>query len=67
MKYQALVTVYDSNGRAVFRRRNYINTENIAFGGKDSNDQPLPSGTYYYVINLENGDDVFRGALTIVR
>ena len=64
---QALVTVYDRNGREVFRRRNYINTENVAFGGHDSNDQPLPSGTYYYIIALENGDDVFRGTLTIMR
>ena len=23
--------------------------------------------TYYYVINLQNGDDVFKGAVTIVR
>jgi len=63
----ALVSVYDRNGREVFRRRNYINSEDNAFGGKDFNNQPLPSATYYYVINLENGDDVFKGAVTIVR
>jgi len=27
----------------------------------------LPSGTYYYLIDLDNGDDVFKGVLTIVR
>ena len=64
---QALVLVYDRNGRQVYRRRNYINAEDVAFGGKDSNDQPLPSGTYYYVIDLENEDEVFKGVLTIVR
>ena len=64
---EALVSVYDRNGRQVFRRRNYINSEEAAFGGKDLNNQPLPSATYYYVINLENGDDVFKGAVTIVR
>ena len=63
----AVVSVYDRNGREVFRRRNYINTENVAFGGKDANGQPFPSGTYYYIIDLDNGDDVFKGALTIVR
>jgi gliding motility-associated-like protein len=64
---QALVLVYDRNGRQVFRRRNYINAEDVAFGGKDLNGQPLPSGTYYYVIDLENEDEVFKGVLTIVR
>ena len=64
---EAVISVYDRNGSEVFRRRNYINSENDAFGGKDKNDQPLPSGTYYYVIDLENGDDVFKGVVTIVR
>ena len=64
---EAVVSVYDRNGRQVFRRRNYINSEEIAFGGKDINDQPLPSATYYYVIDLENGDAVFKGTVTIVR
>ena len=64
---QALVLVYDRNGRQVFRRRNYINAEDVAFGGKDLNGQPLPSGTYYYIIDLENEDEVFKGVLTIVR
>ena len=64
---EVVVSVYDRNGRQVFRRRNYTNSEEGAFGGKDINDQPLPSATYYYVIDLENGDDVFKGAVTIVR
>ena len=63
----ALVYVYDRNGRQVFKRRNYQNSEDDSFGGKDINNQPLPSGTYYYVIDLENGDDVFKGTVTIVR
>jgi gliding motility-associated-like protein len=62
-----LVLVYDRNGNQVYRRRNYINAETEAFGGKDQNGQPLPSGTYYYIIDLENDDTVFKGALTIVR
>jgi len=63
----AVVSVYDRNGRQVFRRRSYTNSEEDAFGGKDKNGQPLPSATYYYVIDLENGDDVFKGTVTIVR
>jgi gliding motility-associated-like protein len=64
---EAVVSVYDRNGKQVFRRRNYMNTEDDAFGGKDVNNQPLPSATYYYVIDLENGDDAFKGTVTIVR
>jgi gliding motility-associated-like protein len=63
----ALVSIYDRNGSEVFRRRNYKNAENIAFGGVDGNGQPLPSGQYYYIIDLENGDDIFKGVVMIVR
>tara|TARA_B100001250_G_scaffold114092_1_gene96559 strand:- start:14877 stop:15935 length:1059 start_codon:yes stop_codon:yes gene_type:complete len=63
----AVVYVYDRNGRQIFKRRNYKNSEDDSFGGKDINNQPLPSGTYYYVIDLENGDDAFKGTVTIVR
>lgn len=64
---KALIEIYDRNGTSIYRRRNYQNTENIAFKGRDKNNQNLPSGTYYYVIDLENEDKVFRGTLTIVR
>tara|TARA_B100001758_G_C18347730_1_gene577991 strand:+ start:107 stop:1192 length:1086 start_codon:yes stop_codon:yes gene_type:complete len=64
---EALVVVYDRTGRQVYRRRNYKNSEGLAFGGKDQEGRVLPSGGYYYVIDLENGDDVFKGVLTIVR
>lgn len=63
---EALVEVYDRLGNRVFRRKNYINSSLIAFSGIRDNKR-LPSGTYYYIINLENGDEVFKGALTIVR
>jgi len=63
----ALVTVYDRNGREVYRRRNYINAENEAFSGKDKSFRNLPSGTYYYLIDLENGDEMIKGTITIVR
>jgi len=64
---EALVQVYDRTGQQVYRRRNYINAEEHAFGGKDQKGVTLPSGTYYYIIDLENEDVVFKGALTIVR
>ena len=64
---KALVVVYDRNGKQVYRRRDYRNEEEYAFGGKDQKGRLLPSGTYYYVIDLENGDDIFKGVVTIVR
>ena len=64
---KALIMVFDRNGREVFRRRNYQNSEDIAFSGKDKESRVLPSGTYYYVINLENGDQVLKGTVTILR
>jgi gliding motility-associated-like protein len=64
---EALVQVYDRTGRQVYNRRNYINAEEDAFSGKDQQGRTLPSGTYYYIIDLENEDTVFKGVLTIVR
>ena len=63
----AVITIYNRNGSQIYRRRNYENAEGVAFGGKNAEGQPIPSGTYYYIINLENGDDVLKGTLTIVR
>jgi gliding motility-associated-like protein len=64
---EALVQVYDRTGKKVYSRRSYINAEEVAFSGKDQQGRTLPSGTYYYVIDLENEDTVFKGVLTIVR
>jgi len=63
---EALVEVYNRSGDRVFRKRNYQNTLNSAFTGK-INGKRLPSATYYYIINLENGDEPFTGTVSIVR
>lgn len=63
---EALIEVYNRSGERVFRKRNYQNTLNSAFLGK-FNGKRLPSATYYYIINLENGDEPFTGTVTIVR
>ena len=63
---EALVEVYDRLGNRVYRRRNYINSEEIAFNGKIDGSR-LNSGTYYYILDLENNDQILRGSLTIVR
>lgn len=64
---KALIVIYDRNGQQVYRRRDYKNEEEYAFSGKDQKGRVLPSGTYYYVIDLENGDDIFKGVVTIIR
>ena len=63
----ALIEVYDRMGNIVYRRRNYINSESIAFNGYATDGRRLPSGTYYFILDLENDDEVFKGSLTIVR
>ena len=63
----ALIEVYDRMGNMVYRRRNYINSESIAFNGYATDGRRLPSGTYYFILDLENDDEVFKGSLTIVR
>ncbi|MBE50399.1 MAG: hypothetical protein CMP51_01770 [Flavobacteriales bacterium] len=63
---EALIEVYDRLGNVVYRRRNYENSYSHAFNGK-LNGRDLPSGTYYYVVDLENDLDIFKGTLTIVR
>ena len=64
---KAIISVYSRDGREVYRRRNYVNIENIAFAGKNKNGQPLPSGVYYYIISLENEDEVLKGTVSIIR
>lgn len=63
----ALIEIYNRHGTIVFRRRNYQNSESVGFTGRDQNNQNLPSGTYYYVVNLESEDEIFRGTVTILR
>jgi len=69
----ALVEVYSKSGRRIFRRRNYKNAlksatdDIIAFGGQDDEGNRIPSATYYYIINLENEEKIFKGTVTIVR
>ena len=63
---KALIEVYNKSGDRVYRRRYYRNTLKDAFNGK-INGKRLPSDVYYYIINLENGDEPFTGTVTIVR
>ncbi len=60
------VTVFNRWGGEVFRRRPYRNDN--AWDGTNSRGRPLPSGTYYYIIDShEKGVDILSGTVTIIR
>ncbi len=54
--------VYDKSGREVYQSDGYKN-DWIGSSGSD----PLPDGSYYYVINFDNSDRIYKGSLTILR
>ncbi len=59
---QITVTVYNQDGFVVFSDNGYQVPWNGLFNGN-----PVPSGTYYYIVNPQNGDKPFTGTLTLVR
>lgn len=58
----ALVQVYRKDGRLIFEADGDYEPWDGRFENKD-----VPSGTYYYIVNLNNGDDPYKGSLTILR
>ena len=56
------VSVYDKNGNVVFTTANYKNNWRGTFNNSAN---PLPAGSYYYVIDLNNGQDQIKGWLYI--
>ncbi|GIV42269.1 MAG: hypothetical protein KatS3mg034_1579 [Vicingaceae bacterium] len=58
-----IVEIYNRWGELLFRAQPYQNNWDGTYKGK-----PLPVGTYYYIINLnEDGAGVYTGPITIVR
>ena len=62
-----IVKIYDRSGQLVFSTTGYTIVDNNWNG--TYKDKELPTGTYFYVIDLRNGDDdsVFKGPVTIIR
>jgi gliding motility-associated-like protein len=56
------VKVYAQGGKLIYSKVNYQND----WGGTFNND-PVPDGTYYYEINIYNGERIIKGFLTIIR
>jgi gliding motility-associated-like protein len=57
-----VVKVFNQWGNTVFYSEGYQTPWDGTFNG-----QPLPAGTYYYIIDLGNGDKPFKGDVTIIR
>ncbi|HKK64128.1 MAG TPA: gliding motility-associated C-terminal domain-containing protein, partial [Bacteroidales bacterium] len=64
-----VVTVYTRWGTKVFEQKGYNNNDsNKRWDGSAKNGKPIGSGTYYYIINLnEEGFSPVTGAVTIMR
>lgn len=58
----ATVDVYNRYGQIVFRSLGYDTEWN---GTRNGN--PLPVGTYYYIINPKNGRQIITGSVTIIK
>ncbi|MGM0532250.1 MAG: gliding motility-associated C-terminal domain-containing protein [Bacteroidota bacterium] len=56
------VKVLSKEGSVVFESNGYDDPWEGRYKGKK-----LPSGTYYYIIDFKNGDDIYKGTITIVR
>jgi len=56
------VKVYAQGGKLIYSKVNYRND----WGGTFK-DNPVPDGTYYYEINIYNGQKIIKGFLTIIR
>lgn len=56
------VMVFNKEGYLVFHDTGYENAWDGTF-----NDNGVAPGTYYYIINLNNGDPTYKGIVTILR
>ncbi len=58
----ATVQIFNKWGTEIFSSTGYTNAWDGTYNGS-----PLPVGTYYYIINLNNGDEAFTGSVTIIK
>lgn len=57
-----LVKVFDRGGRQVYAKHGYNNDWDGTLNGN-----PLPEGTYYYIVDLGGNNKLIRGYITILR
>ena len=56
------VEIFNRNGHKIYSSVGYFSPFNGTYNG-----QPLPVATYYYIIDLRNGDGLLSGSVTILR
>ena len=54
------ITIFDRWGGKVWQKEGYLNTNEQAFNGTNSNGRELPDGTYFYVIEIQSIDNPSR-------
>jgi gliding motility-associated-like protein len=57
------VDIYDRRGERIFHSKSY----ETAWDGTDSKGHKMPMDSYYYVIDLQNGEKPFVGTVTLLR
>jgi gliding motility-associated-like protein len=63
------VTIYDRSGQIVYETVSYSAPDKWWDGTlHNKGEKPLPASTYFYVIDLIEGDDpIYKGSVTIIR
>ena len=59
---EAEVLIFDRWGTLVFSKKGYNNEWDGTHNGND-----LPEGTYFYVIRFDRGEQIYKGAVSILR
>lgn len=62
------IWIYDRSGQEVFHTTNYSTPDKWWDGTLKETGNPLPASTYFYVIDLKEGEDpIYKGSVTIIR
>ncbi|MBC7616318.1 MAG: gliding motility-associated C-terminal domain-containing protein, partial [Pedobacter sp.] len=56
------LTIFNRSGRIVYTKKGYANEWDGTFNGS-----PLPSDTYYYILDFGTKIAKFKGYITIIR
>ena len=60
------ITIFGRSGNEVWNGVNYDNT-NVVFVGDDAGGNPLSSGTYFYIMQLNTTGDKYKGWIEVTR